>query len=359
MHVTIWQQWSSNHSAMYAIVGEFVSAEAAEAAATTLRGITAAIAQWFKERRGKRGEDPAFPLGPEGPWAEQAARNWGDYLRSTFDLFGSLPPNIVVWDRVVMVSMLEGQGFTYLREIADYRVLGDLGGRSAVDAEGEGGTDSVAAIHVTCQASDEATAVALKQEIRPALEPETLRWTDERPPWDPDGVLEDDGGEGIIEREGTLLSLRVRFFGHTPEGLAALTHYLRTRGCTGLEYVLEEVRPRVWEAWMAAERFINPQDVPDPSAPMLLTIMAVAPSPLVALMIKETLDAEAPDVHGRAADSHLPDVATVNGVHLTFTLQVLQRDVAELTDQIRAYLEGEGCKVVMQTVGKAAPLDAG
>lgn len=359
MRVSIWQQWSSNHSALYTIVGEFASAEAAEAAATTLRGVADAIRRWFKEPRGTRGAVPPFPMGPEGVWAERAAHDWADYLQSTFDIFGFDPPDIKAWDRVVLVSMIEGRSFAHSPEAADHRVVSDLGGRAAVDAEGEGGTDSVAALHVTCQASDEATAVALEQEIRSALEPETFRWTDERPPWDPDGVLEDDGGEGIIEREGTLLSLRVRFFGHTPEGLAALTHYLGSRGCTRLEYVLEEVRPRVWEAWMAAAQFINPEDVPDPSAPVLLTIIAVAPSPLVALLIKDTLDAKAADVRERAADSYPPDVATVNGVYLTVTLQVLQRDVAELADQVRVYLEDEGCQGVMQTVGKAAPSDAG
>lgn len=361
MRISIWQQWSSNHSALYAIVGEFASTEAAEAAATTLHGIADAIRLWFKQPRGARAEAPAFPAGPEGTWAERAAADWTDYLGSTVRLFGYHPPDIVRWDRLVIVSMLEGQSFTHAPEPADHRVFSDLGGRAAVDGEGEGGTDSVAAVHLTCHAVDEGTAETLEQEIRAVLDRETFPWSDDNQPWDPDGKLKaDEGeGEGIIEHRGTQLRLHVRFFGSTPDGLAALTRYLTDRGCTALAYSLEQVQPHIWAAWIAAGRFVEPVSVTHSDDPMLLMIMAVAPGPLAALTIMEAL----------RGMTYLPDLtvnlrthglaASVDGARLTLDFQTWRGNVAEVSDAVRKYLEEEKCSDIVQVVTRDHTVDMG
>jgi len=48
MRLTLWQQFSSNHSAGFRIVGEFPDAQAAKEAEATLRGIFTSLEQWIE-----------------------------------------------------------------------------------------------------------------------------------------------------------------------------------------------------------------------------------------------------------------------------------------------------------------------
>src|SRR4051794_26197451 len=47
MRISIWQQFSSNHSSNFMLVGEFISTEAATNAANVLRQIAQSIDRWY------------------------------------------------------------------------------------------------------------------------------------------------------------------------------------------------------------------------------------------------------------------------------------------------------------------------
>src|SRR5579859_7611075 len=51
MRISIWQQFSSNHSASYTVVGEFQSVEAAQSAAETIRQIVKEAGDWTMKNR--------------------------------------------------------------------------------------------------------------------------------------------------------------------------------------------------------------------------------------------------------------------------------------------------------------------
>lgn len=91
MKLSIWQQWSSNHSAMITIVGEFKSTEAAQKASEELKGIITTISTWNQahhdELRTTYGGLKPTPI--EDQLAAQFDIEWEesiDWLRS-FDQF--------------------------------------------------------------------------------------------------------------------------------------------------------------------------------------------------------------------------------------------------------------------------------
>lgn len=78
MRVSIWQQWASNHSSLYFIVGTFDTTDHAEAAYHELRGILGDISLWHKAHPEalEKAWGSSDPLPPELAVAQQYNIEW-------------------------------------------------------------------------------------------------------------------------------------------------------------------------------------------------------------------------------------------------------------------------------------------
>src|SRR5215468_2482654 len=98
MRITIWQQYSSNHSSDFTVVGTFQTHEAAENAAQQFRSMLATIVNWYKlpENRAVAREvlnNYEFPpVPPELQIAEQFGIEW---------------PTAVVWLPNISIERIE------------------------------------------------------------------------------------------------------------------------------------------------------------------------------------------------------------------------------------------------------------
>jgi hypothetical protein len=80
MHISLWQQFTSNHSAAFDLIGTFKTAEDAEQAAVEVRTILRRVREWYgkqydeDERVELREAEDLLPLTPE----EEAIRKQYD-----------------------------------------------------------------------------------------------------------------------------------------------------------------------------------------------------------------------------------------------------------------------------------------
>ena len=167
MQVSIWQQFSSNHSSRFTVVGEFETPEAAQKAADILRQFAETIRQWYAENP-DADEDwnaggPVLPIPPELEFSRQHNIEWGDHAHDW--LFGEAVP-VTHIARLVFVNGTESDfGAKPLDD-----VLERLGGNVKVDgtiiySESDDGwlTDEAyfsVSVSVTCLAPDASIAMA-------------------------------------------------------------------------------------------------------------------------------------------------------------------------------------------------------
>ncbi len=69
MKISIWQQWASNHSTRFTVVGTFASAAEATKTANELKRLVTKIAQWLESNDYFNGgeywdKNPDMPLSP-------------------------------------------------------------------------------------------------------------------------------------------------------------------------------------------------------------------------------------------------------------------------------------------------------
>jgi hypothetical protein len=82
MKISIWQQFSSNHSAYYTVVGEFTTPSQAEAAGSQIRQFFNDINAWFEKPENAQSkyerQDEGLPTlsDPERKITEQYAIQW-------------------------------------------------------------------------------------------------------------------------------------------------------------------------------------------------------------------------------------------------------------------------------------------
>src|SRR5690349_18626426 len=85
MRVTLWQQFSSNHSSHFTVVGEFPTPEAAQEAAQRLRAFFDEINAWFEKPENvslkeRRDEGQLWAMSqPEREVSQQYGIAWPEY----------------------------------------------------------------------------------------------------------------------------------------------------------------------------------------------------------------------------------------------------------------------------------------
>lgn len=212
MKLSIWQQFSSNHSSSFTVVGEFATRIEAEKAADKIREILQGLDDWHTQheeemddwwRSGDWANDPS-------PFEKDLAAQYNIEWRGAIDWFREANVRIVL-DRLLYITPgsrpeADGQPFDQL--------INRLGGKGYHEGNVYGDDTGWILFNLTCQTPDESIATEIyKRRL---------------------------GFNRRIKRNGTQLNFyRWRFDEH-PE-LPTLIAQLEAYGCTGIEYNFEQI----------------------------------------------------------------------------------------------------------------------
>ena len=239
MRLSVWQQFSSNHSAHFTVVGQFETTEMAAQVAQELREMLDEIAAWWSQyetwqeraEAEKRLRKEGLLTPPEQKFHEQYGVGWTQYNgihEYPLDWIGSNAANgVQIYENVVFVSPT---GNTWAGAKPFDAILEGLGGRVAVGLEGK----SDLLVTITCTAPSETSAIEIEQSTRlivPGMP------TDQLLVQFP-GVIK--GTEGAVERDGANLTFRAHLFGtlrlREDETLQGIIAFLEEKGCTDIRY---------------------------------------------------------------------------------------------------------------------------
>jgi hypothetical protein len=252
MHISIWPQFSSNHSARFTVVGIFDTPTDAHRAASTLHQLARDIAAWRAQNEPSytgdwNAPDPGDgpPSEPEVAFAQRHDVEWGDYTLDWLWLDEQGQGPFQAEGNLLYVGRAE----TFLgAHPIDYAVE-RLGGRALVDGAIDGGDAAELwgqiSVNLTCTAPDDAIAAAIETAVnhylRTSQHPsETIFNT----PWkDYTSVSwKRSTFNGSVRSEGARLWFEHGTFFDISGGLPALLAYLRANGCTDIAYNLTEKR---------------------------------------------------------------------------------------------------------------------
>ena len=169
MKVSIWQQFSSNHSASFMIVGQFKTVEKAESVASEVRQMIREIGSWWEqvedsEAVRKRLESSEDVTPPERRFASHYEVSWSQNARSKsvapLDWISHQAADSAVrtFNSIVIVEPVDSwQGPHPIDKIIE-----KLGAQVASDCEIY---DSYLSLHLSCTAPDQAIADQIMAKI--------------------------------------------------------------------------------------------------------------------------------------------------------------------------------------------------
>ncbi len=260
MRVSIWQQWASNHSAAFTVMGKFRTVEDAQRVGGILKGILTEVARWKQQDREAKwqaylaahqiqhptpADEERFDneyygseFTPEATeierqLAEQYDVLWPDTLQYARDP-ETAPKAVVIVDRAVIVAEDLIDDYTWTGFWPFEELISKFGGEVAVEFE-HGGLIQVT---IPCTAPDETKAAQLLHHVQLG---ESNSWNAGLIRVD-DLVLEsvkvDSWISGRVTRDGLQLTYIYREVSHG-RYFAALLEYLRAHGCTIIDYTFE------------------------------------------------------------------------------------------------------------------------
>ncbi len=252
MNISLWQAFSSNHSAPFTLVGVFNSPAEAEAAAERLGTLLADIRAWRGEQDQSEDWEPAPPTPPEQAAAEALGIDWGyyslDWVPADDDAYSPVTT-------VGAVLFIDGSESAIGAQPLDAWVA-RLGGQPLVN--GERGPEetpetpsSVVRLRLSGVASDEATAQSIETDLRDTWQ-QSLRSAGYDSGSTAEGneatekflLMADDGTtvSGDLHRAGRQLTFEAVECSGLADGLALLLAHLQARGCAEIEYAFSEVQ---------------------------------------------------------------------------------------------------------------------
>ena len=241
MKISIWRQFSSNHSDSFTVVGKFASEEDALKATNKLK-------QLLEDIRRLQGRDYHMAMDIEPVDAEIEAGKefdieWTEHLDWIHRDASAYVHQI---EKYVSVSGEETwQGARYIDQIMK---------KLAVEAyvEEEMGLYKLGVVLV-CHAPSLDVANEMNEEMKQYLfEVRAEREHIAIPPWrpdtlamkdDPDGFsssFDDAAWYGYVEQKGTHLNWHHLTFGEIGIGLPSMLAYLKRRGCKAIEYTISQ-----------------------------------------------------------------------------------------------------------------------
>jgi hypothetical protein len=217
MKIAIWQQFSSNHSAGFTVVGTFETPEKAQQAANTIQKMVDTIYEWHRQNDTERihGSMPPFP--PELAFAQQYSVDWNKALDWTTE-------QMVVVDNFLILNPPS----TWWHDSHPIpEIVQKLDGKAVY----QDGIDVITALiigHLTCLAPDVDTAKAMTEQFSMHLKKGNTR-----APWDVKGEWDVEAWGRITHCEKTIT---MDFHAGYPEKtLPALLNYLKSLNCTNIE----------------------------------------------------------------------------------------------------------------------------
>lgn len=239
MRISIWQQFSSNHSSGFQVVGKFESIELAQKAAITLQDMLRLI---MEARNDYESEDPTPP---EIGFAELYKVEWTKSL----DWIANEKAQVMQFDEYVFC----GNVFrvTWLGASPINEILQKLGSIQICIGETNETRDTLLVVKVTCTAPSLKIARSISTDIGDYLErARRIRFTADDPPWREYGqpihkignvpYWEDGVSFGYVEKSYRNLIFNNLHFWHLGCGLKGLLKYLQARGCKDIDYRIEE-----------------------------------------------------------------------------------------------------------------------
>lgn len=238
MHISIWQQFSSNHSADFTVVGTFESPEKAAEVAAPLRQMMREIAIFWRDMSEARryeweqGADSGNLTPIEEKWRDYFGVDWPKTDGGQYQRIDWLSPDpdeadtsIILFDEHLLITTLEETASSHRHMVA---ILEQCGGQTARASD----MDELAlCVMVTCMAPDEATAEELMGEV---TEDQMGYFTVADKYWEcftPEAQPPVREGLNITYWLGLL-----RFFTPYGSGLESFQKYLEDHRCTNIRF---------------------------------------------------------------------------------------------------------------------------
>jgi hypothetical protein len=231
MKVSIWQQWASNHSAEFIVVGVFETAESAQHAASEIKRLLTMLTDYYSEHEhGLVEDDKGTPL--EIAFAKQyqiPAEHWPgiDWIDEDSDVEDA----VQTLGRMVSV---ENSDETHSGMEPFNRLLERLGGQVFFTTEDEGEI----VVNLMCTAPDDAVANRIYDVFTrffQTYDEKILSSLGDFP------AMYEETFDGSITRKGRQIRLNdmLLMFPNCAE-LARLVAVFESLGCTDIEYSLEQ-----------------------------------------------------------------------------------------------------------------------
>jgi hypothetical protein len=171
MQISIWQQWASNHSVWFSVVGTFPNSETAASAAAEVRSVLRQVQDYWQyvkpEDQGDWDDETLSP--PEEAIKRHYNIEWIPIPWFTHSRVHEIKDSVSVVDRFVLFSNPVGDTRTGPRPVT--YLLKHLGAELAAFCEGSGtDPDSLLFGHVTFIAPNESAAAEIDLTLRQYFE---------------------------------------------------------------------------------------------------------------------------------------------------------------------------------------------
>jgi hypothetical protein len=246
MKLSLWQHFSSNHSAGFSLIGQFQNAQEATQAGAVIRSILEKIADWYKTHPELDFEVRGDDLVNLTPVEAELARQYG--LEKAWEYS-------VDWAEVEVDPQLANRGLytfdklVFLHNAIETWVgpqpfddlLKKLG--ATVEVSVEGITETEPVVNLTCRAPDATKAAEIVARLCATRTHVTsdsdytealIKLPGKQPPYK--GLIQNDGARiECAQMPTSTLSFKPAKLIHAAEFLPELHTYLKSQGCTDFD----------------------------------------------------------------------------------------------------------------------------
>jgi hypothetical protein len=234
MRISIWQQFSSNHSSTFTVVGRFGTKAAARDVVSRFTDIFQTIPEWSRESENREWlkqhrENEYHPPTPlEIEFGKQYGVDWGE---RGIDWLGAIPE-----ERIRQIGkdvFITTDGDTWSHPTPILNLMAKFGGQVGIQLSDK----TLLRLHLTCSMINQRWAESVYQEVASYFEEPKGK----QPPWTRElrhEVNLNHTLKGTIQQDGSQISMECVFF-HVYEGFSALIEWLSWK-TSKLEYYFTE-----------------------------------------------------------------------------------------------------------------------
>jgi hypothetical protein len=247
MRVSIWQQFSSNHSGDFVVVGRFESSEAAQKAVIELQHILRAIQQWYRQPENRPVVDAIWeelsreggstPMPVEVELGKQHGIEWDEQFPDTewYMESSNAAQAVVQYQNDVFVDSYLTRARTWTGGRIAQRLLNQLGAQTSFIRDSMIGEDFQ--VQITWNVPDEQTAERLWRDYQIIQNTED-RWNPENKdvPQDVPDVYWGEDDDCGLSRDGLSFTYLLCDFGHLSDEITEFLDYLRRNNCADIQY---------------------------------------------------------------------------------------------------------------------------